>query len=577
MEERDPVLERNFIIFMVLAMLIIFGWMFFLGKQKPAPKPETKEPAQLEEKQDLEKPVPEPSQIAEPRPKPELATKKGAVLPTTQVKEKEVLVKNELYSIRFTNQGAVPVSWELKPYKDKVYFPYEISLRWPPFKKIPRFESNPAQLINPMLGQKLPLQCKIQLNQFEIPEQALWKVGTDKIIVSSQPEQLVFTMPLSPQVSLEKIYKFYPGEFRVELEIKFKGIEPDPKLTQVNFGLNFILEPLDRLSRINFHGPLYHTPQKLVRVQTKELDKKKQVSEAISDWAGFTDSYFLTALLTSPDAPFSVKTYYAGDEQALQAKDRAKEYALEISQAPNARLISEGALTRLEIYFGPKEKEILQKVRGTLGLAIDYGFFAPLAIPLVYALKWTNKLVHNYGWSIVILTIILRMAMFPLTRKGQQSMKELQKLQPEMEKIRKKYAEDRAKQQEELYALYRKYKINPMGGCLPMLIQIPIFFAFYKVLLVSIELRHAPWLLWIQDLSARDPLLILPVIMGISQFVMQKLTPTTLDPNQAKILMFMPLFFTVLLVYFPSGLLLYWTVSNIIGIAQQIYVNKTTK
>jgi YidC/Oxa1 family membrane protein insertase len=154
-------------------------------------------------------------------------------------------------------------------------------------------------------------------------------------------------------------------------------------------------------------------------------------------------------------------------------------------------------------------------------------------------------------------------------------MKELQKLQPEMEKIRKKYPNDKMKQQEEIYALQRKYKINPLGGCLPMLVQIPIFFAFYKVLVVSIELRQAPWILWIPDLSARDPLLILPLLMGISQYVMQKLTPTAgADPTQVKMMQLMPLIFTFMLIYFPSGLLLYWTVSNIIGIGQQLYVNK---
>jgi YidC/Oxa1 family membrane protein insertase len=308
------------------------------------------------------------------------------------------------------------------------------------------------------------------------------------------------------------------------------------------------------------------------------LNKGNDAKKEKVDWAGFTDSYFLTALLAPKDAPMDVHAYYSGDSAALNDKNSDKEYSVDMTFRPNAELAAKSQLANIQLFFGPKEKELLQKTRPALALAIDYGWFAPIAIPMMYILKFIDKLVKNYGWSIIIFTIILRMAMFPLTRKGQQSMKELQKLQPEMEKIRKKYPDDRMKQQEEIYALQRKYKINPMGGCLPMLVQIPVFFAFYKVLVVSIELRQAPWMLWIPDLSTRDPLLILPLLMGISQFVMQKLTPTAgVDPAQARMMQFMPLVFTVMLIYFPAGLLLYWTVSNIIGIAQQIYVMQVDK
>jgi len=597
MEEKDPVIERNFLIFMVLAMALIFGWMYIFGKfqTKKTPPPQT----QAEQPGQAEKPLPAAG-AATPKPGPAVSGEGTIVKPSASLSQpspqfpvsefpvKTVLVESRLYKIKFSSKGAAPISWELKQYMDRVYFPLEISLKWPPIKKVSKFEPVPVDLVSPSLIDKPPLRSRITINNLQVPEDALWEVESGDIEVKDSPASLTFILPLAQGITLRKIYTFYPDRYAADLKIEFAGIEADPKTSGVEFGMNFIFEPLSRLARINFHGPIIYDPQKkAVRISTNDLNKeaktrlenpnyKEEVAQgSTADWAGFTDSYFLTALLAPPDAPLSYHAFYSGDQAALKDKNLDKEYCLETGFHPNNRLLAEHSLAAVQLYFGPKEKELLQKVRPSLALAIDYGWLAPIAIPLMYALKYTQKAVKNYGWAIVILTILLRMAMFPLTRKSQQSMKELQKLQPEMEKIRKKYPNDKMKQQEEIYALQRKYKINPLGGCLPMLVQIPIFFAFYKVLVVSIELRQAPWILWIPDLSARDPLLILPLLMGISQYVMQKLTPTAgADPTQVKMMQLMPLIFTFMLIYFPSGLLLYWTVSNIIGIGQQLYVNK---
>jgi len=576
MEERDPGIERNFIIFMILVMVSIFGWMYFMGKKTP-PKPGEQKSAVEEKAPEVSKPAPELNKPIGGAPAPALPSPPLPTVSSPVTEEKTVVVTSPLYRVIFTNQGAVPKSWELLKYQDQVYFPYEISLKWPPLKKIDKIEPGPIQLIPPEFAGKLPLRSKIRVNGFEINPETLWQTDSEDLMLETGSGQLVFSLPLSEGAVLKKIYTFYPDQYRSELKIEYFGLEPDPKLSEVDFDLSYRFEPLSRLSRINFHGPIFHTGKKLVKFTLKDLDKNKMLTESTVDWGGFTDSYFLTALLAPPDNPMSAQAYYAGGEEQLSDKKSIKEYGLELKFKPSVRVLSNHSLAQLELYFGPKEKNLLEKTRNTLGLAIDYGMWAPIAIPLMYALIYTNKVVKNFGWAIVILTIILRMAMFPLTRKGQKSMKELQKLQPEMDKIRKKYPDDKMKQQEEIYAMQKKYKINPMGGCLPMLVQIPIFFAFYKVLLVSIELRHAPWILWIPDLSSRDPLLILPLLMGVSQFVMQKLTPTTGDPMQARMMMMMPLVFTFMLIYFPSGLLLYWTVSNLIGIGQQIYVNKTMK
>ena len=593
MEEKDPVLERNFIIFMILTMLVIFGWMYFFGNKQPFKKPTAPEKPGIskpEPKPGQPSPSPAPGSTAIIKPAPvtgNTATispapgKPGQIKPLSpapgpQFETKIIEVESKLYRIKFSTKGGVPVSWELKKYMDKVYYPYEINLKWPPLQKVAKFTPEPVQLINPGLATTKPaLRSKIIINNFPVPEDAVWQSEDSKIVVDKNPASVTFSLPLAHGIVLKKVYTFYPDKYSSDLKVSFEGGEADPNISEVDFSLSYVFEPLNRLARINFHGPVLHNGQKIIRVPLKDLDKGNESKQDGVAWAGFTESYFLTALLAPPDAPMIVHSYYSGDDAALRDKNSAKEYSIDITSKPIPRLLSDHELADLSLYFGPKEKDLLQSTRSTLALAIDYGWFAPIAMPLDWVLLFINKGVKNFGWSIVIFTIILRMAMFPLTRKSQQSMKEMQKLQPEMDKIRKKYPNDRMKQQEEMYALQRKYKINPMGGCLPMLVQIPVFFAFYKVLVVSIELRHAPWILWIPDLSSRDPLLILPLIMGLSQFVMQRLTPMAgADPTQAKMMQMMPLVFTFLMIYFPAGLLLYWTVSNIIGIGQQIYVNK---
>jgi len=195
-------------------------------------------------------------------------------------------------------------------------------------------------------------------------------------------------------------------------------------------------------------------------------------------------------------------------------------------------------------------------------------------MPMLIILKYLNEFVKNYGIAIIILTILIKILFWPLGNKSYESMKAMQKLQPKMVELREKYKDDKQKLSQETMALYRAHKVNPMGGCLPMLIQIPVFFGLYKALLYAIELRHAPFFWWIQDLSAKDPYYITPIIMGATMFVQQKMTPTAGDPMQQKIMLFLPIIFTFLFLNFPSGLVIYWLFNNILSIGQQYYVNK---
>jgi YidC/Oxa1 family membrane protein insertase len=217
---------------------------------------------------------------------------------------------------------------------------------------------------------------------------------------------------------------------------------------------------------------------------------------------------------------------------------------------------------------------------------VDFGWFDIVAKPMLWGMNFSNRLTRNYGIDIILLTILIKILFYPLSLKSYKSMKEMQKLQPQIMKLREKYKNDREKLNREMMDIYKKKGINPLGGCLPMVIQIPVFFALYKVLIGAIEFRHAPFMLWINDLASPEdlfsftvagfelPIRILPLVMGITQVLQQKMTPTTADPMQEKMMLFMPIIFTVMFWGFPSGLVLYWLVNNVISIAQQYYINK---
>ena len=231
-------------------------------------------------------------------------------------------------------------------------------------------------------------------------------------------------------------------------------------------------------------------------------------------------------------------------------------------------------------FIGPKDFDTLRAVDQQLVRAIDFGMFAALVVPLLLALKWINGFVHNYGWSIVVLTILINLAIFPLRHRSMVSMRKMQALQPEIKSIQDRYAKykmtdpERQKMNQEMMALYKQKGVNPASGCVPMLLTLPILFAFYAMLSVAIELRGAPFLGWIQDLARRDPYYILPTIMGLTQFWQMKMTPSTADPVQQRLFMMMPIIFTVTSLWFPSGLVLYWFVSNLLAIGQQYLTNR---
>jgi len=292
-----------------------------------------------------------------------------------------------------------------------------------------------------------------------------------------------------------------------------------------------------------------------------DLDESPVKMTATGGWTGIMDRYFLTALLSNPNQDY--RYYYKGDGRSYQA-----------GVLDDGVLDQGDAVFTSDIYMGPKSIAVLKPLNLGLERSVDFGMFAFIAKPMHQFMMWIDGYVGNFGWSIILLVVCIKLILFYPSHKAYTSMAGMRKIQPEMARLKDLYGEDRQKMGQEMMKLYKKNKVNPLGGCLPILIQIPIFFALYKVLLMSIEMRQAPFIAWIHDLSVQDPYFILPVLMGISMYIQQKLNPQPTDEMQAKIMQFLPPVFTVMFLFFPAGLVLYWVVNNTLTILQQWYVMK---
>jgi YidC/Oxa1 family membrane protein insertase len=317
-----------------------------------------------------------------------------------------------------------------------------------------------------------------------------------------------------------------------------------------------------------FTGPAVYTDEaKFHKVDFKDIAKGSQshVKKAKDGWIGIVQHYFVSAWLPKDGTEREYFTNKVGDNL----------YTAGVVVPVGAIAPGASASIDVPVYIGPQETEILENVAPGLKLAVDYGWLYVLAAPLFWFLKWIHGIVGNWGWSIIILTIVIKLVFYPLNAKAGRSMAQMKVLGPKMEKLKQLYGDDRQKLNTAMMELYRTEKINPLGGCLPILVQIPVFIALYWVLLASIELRHAPWLGWIHDLSAPDPFFILPVIYAISMFVQTRLNPQPADPVQAKVMLMMPIMFSVFFLFFPAGLVLYWVCQNLLSILQQWHINKT--
>ena len=318
-----------------------------------------------------------------------------------------------------------------------------------------------------------------------------------------------------------------------------------------------------------YTGPvLYNEADKYKKLDFADIDKGKIKFTEKTDngWVGMVEHYFVAAWLP-PDANKLQREFYVNKLDNLYY-DGVKLPLGTIAPGASAHL-------DVPLYAGPQEQDTLKSLAPGLDLVVDYGVFTVIAAPLFWLLKWLHSLLGNWGWAIIAMTILIKSAFYPLNHASARSMAKMKLIAPKMKALQEQYASDKQQLQMKMMELYRTEKINPLGGCLPILVQIPVFLALYWVLLGAVELRHAPWIGWIHDLSAPDPFFVLPVVYAITAFLQVRLSPTPIqDPVQAKIMQIMPIAFSVLFLFFPSGLVLYWLINNAIQIFQQWHMNR---
>jgi YidC/Oxa1 family membrane protein insertase len=363
------------------------------------------------------------------------------------------------------------------------------------------------------------------------------------------------TATLADQLKIVRTMVFDPDSYLIEDTYRVENLSQAPVATSPLFVLtNAPFSVRDAASRFTFSGPVAYVNQTLHEVKGKKISEGIKILQGEVSWAAYEDNYFISAIMPAEAQNKAVRMSASGetvqtviDEGPLQLDPSAvKEF-------------------NYTVYFGPKKLEILNAVNRDLAKAINFGWFDVLAKPMLWLLNFFHSYVGNYGVAIILLTVLIKAVFWPITQKGMKSMKNMQKLQPKVAKLKEKFKNDPQKMNQEMMALYKTYKVNPLGGCLPLLLQIPFFFALYKVLLMSIELRHAPFMLWINDLSAPDRLWIgvdipflhgipvLTLLMGGSMYLQQKMTPTTADPTQARIMQMLPIIFTFMFLNFASG------------------------
>ena len=318
-----------------------------------------------------------------------------------------------------------------------------------------------------------------------------------------------------------------------------------------------------------YTGPaIYDRVDNFKKIDWSDIEKKKAKYTAKTDngWVSMIEHYFVAAILPADKVEREIYTDKLDDGN----------YRVGVKITPQPIAAGSTARVNVPYFLGPQEQETLAKTATGLDLVVDYGIFHVIAAPLFWLLSWLYKLVGNWGWAIILLTILIKAVFYPLNAASARSMAKLKLVAPKMKQLQEQYANDKQQLQVKMMEMYKTEKINPLGGCLPILVQIPVFIALYWVLLGAVELRHAPWWGWIQDLSAPDPWFILPVLYAVTAWIQVKLQPPApgMDPMQQKIMQLMPIMFSVMFVFFPSGLVLYWFVQNILTILQQWHVNR---
>lgn len=467
---------------------------------------------------------------------------------TQQQAQPPVVIDNGVYHITLTNQGAAARSWRLTKFKGN--------------------DNKPLELVNTAANLELPLSLYFpgQKPAANV-NQAYYKQTVD-------PDGLGVAYDFSDgHTAVHKVFRFqkdsYQSQISAEVSIDGKRI-PSMIQWRGGFGDLTVDNPASKIRTLYFSTP----DNKLTEQAAKVAKNGPATTTGVYSFAGIADQYFAAVFLPEGNGPMSHVTFSDTVPTALDSK--AQPFA--------GTAVTDGANNRFTLFVGPKDLDLLRKVSPKLVEVVDFGWWSILAKPLFLIVNWINdSAIHNFGWSIVLVTVLINFVLFPVKMKNFKSMRKMQALKPQIDAINEKYKSisirdpRKAQQQQETMDLYKKYGVNPMGGCIPSLIQLALVYPFYKVFMVAVEMRGASWL-WVTDLSQAEhlPIKILPIVMIVSQFVYQKMMPQpSTDPSQQRMMMMMPLIFGFMFYNLPSGLVLYYLTSNLVNMGQQWFFNST--
>jgi YidC/Oxa1 family membrane protein insertase len=555
-QPKEMSMELRLLLALVLTVPILFIGPYFFGSQPPPKKAaapatapaavtQTANPAAA---QDTAKPV-AAAATSKATAKPVSAVPGGVV--TDQQPLPSMIVQTDLYRISFTNQGATVRSWQLKG---------------------PKFKDNdgkPVELVNSAAGLAPPFSLYLPDDK-DLEKKLNWSYYTQ----TADPDGLGVTYRFSDgHVSVKKVFRFQKNSYlsQASTEILVDG-KPLPHMIQWRGGFGDLTVPSPSANQHAMHYDL--AASKLVDQNSTAASKGPIQESGTYSFAGITDAYFAAVFLPSVEDAMRETVF----TDTVPTPPEPKPVPL-VGLA-----LADGDSNQFRLFVGPKDVDLLKSIDPKLEQLIDFGWMSVLSKPLFLIVNWANdSIVHNFGWSIILVTIVINFALFPLKLSSMKSMRKMQALKPQIDAINAKYKgigvrdPKKSEQTEETMGLYKKHGVNPMGGCLPMVIQLPILIAFYKVFTVSVEMRGASWL-WVHDLSQPEhlPIKILPIVMIATQFLTQKMMPQPgADPAQQKMTMFMPLIFGFMFYNFASGLVLYYLTSNLVGIAQQWFFNHT--
>jgi len=501
-------------------------------------------------------PVSQEATVSSPEKPGEAAGPETPIRQRTLVKREEtvlpgrdITVDTPLYTAVFSTRGGALRSLKLKNYR---------TVTGP--------EGVEVEMVSLKGEMTYPLTTGFIDSTVETDPNVLFEADRERLTLSENrdPGKLTFSWTYPGEIKIEKVYTFHPDRYLFDLDFTIQNLS-DGVIRQTGFiSWNQYVDPNREQDTYGFDGPVYSFKEKVDTLAVKKIKTPVTVGPDVS-WGGYESKYFMAALISQQPSLTSL----------VLSKDGGNVVSVNLEGPRNVVPPQQAGSFRYSLYVGPKDHGILKSVGVGLENAIDFGSWIKwLALPLLTALKFIYGFVHNYGVAIIILTLFVKIIFWPLGNISYRSMKGMQKLQPKITELREKFKDDKARLNQEVMSLYKIHKVNPMSGCLPIFIQIPVFFGLYKALLYSIELRHAPFFFWISDLSAKDPLYITPILMGATMFLQQRMTPSAGNEMQQKMMMWMPVVFTFLFLNFPSGLVLYWLFNNILSIGQQYYVNR---